>query len=106
MGREEASGKSKTKSLEAIFGARDTAAEIQRDAEMAMQNRYPSPPEVKKLSTRAKGIPVFPSTIKGTARSMTTTTAKDDICAFFFGQEELMAGMGQQGAKISSINPD
>ena len=43
---------------------------------------------------------------KGTARSMTTTTAKDDIQAFFFDQEGLMAGMGLQGAKISAINPD
>jgi lipid-binding SYLF domain-containing protein len=43
---------------------------------------------------------------KGTARSMTTTTAKDDIYAFFFDQEGLMAGMGLQGTKISPINPD
>jgi hypothetical protein len=39
------------------------------------------------------------------AKSMTTTTAKDDIYAFIFGQEGLMAGLGVQGNKITKINP-
>jgi lipid-binding SYLF domain-containing protein len=43
----------------------DTAEEIQRDAEMALQELYASSPEAKKLSTKAKGILVFPRIIKG-----------------------------------------
>ena len=43
---------------------------------------------------------------KGTAGSMTTSTAKEDIYAFFFDQEGLMAGLGLQGSKISKITPD
>jgi lipid-binding SYLF domain-containing protein len=43
---------------------------------------------------------------EGVARSLTTTTAKDDIYAFFFDQKGLMAGLGLQGSKISSITPD
>jgi lipid-binding SYLF domain-containing protein len=42
----------------------------------------------------------------GVASSLTTTTAKKDIYAFFFGQKGLMAGMGLQGSKISRITPD
>jgi len=41
----------------------------------------------------------------GAAKSMTTTTAKDDIYAFIFDQKGLMAGIGLQGSKISKINP-
>jgi lipid-binding SYLF domain-containing protein len=37
---------------------------------------------------------------------MTTSTAKDDIYAFFFGQKGLMAGIGLQGSKITKIDPD
>ena len=40
----------------------------------------------------------------GTARALTTTTAKADIYAFFFSQQGLMAGLGLQGSKISKIN--
>ncbi len=43
---------------------------------------------------------------EGVARSLTTTTAKDDIYAFIFDQKGLMAGIGLQGSKISSITPD
>ena len=39
------------------------------------------------------------------ARSLTTTTAKSDIYAFFFDQKGLMAGMGLQGAKITQKEP-
>ena len=40
----------------------------------------------------------------GAARALTTTTAKDDVYAFIFGQRGLMAGIGLQGSKISRIN--
>ncbi len=43
---------------------------------------------------------------KGMAGSLTTSTAKEDIYAFFFDQKGLMAGLGLQGSKISKINPD
>ena len=35
----------------------------------------------------------------------TTTTMKDDIYAFVFGQKGLMAGLGIQGNKITPITP-
>lgn len=40
----------------------------------------------------------------GKARALTTTTARDDIYAFFFDQKGLMAGAGLQGTKISNID--
>jgi lipid-binding SYLF domain-containing protein len=40
---------------------------------------------------------------EGMAR--TTTTAKDDIYAFIFGQKGLMAGLGIQGSKITRMQP-
>lgn len=60
---------------------------------------------------KSKGweIGVGPSVVvvdAGLAKSLTTTTAKDDIYAFFFDQKGLMAGLGLQGSKISRINPD
>ena len=42
---------------------------------------------------------------EGMAKSLTTTTMKDDIYAFIFGQKGLMAGFGIQGNKITKINP-
>jgi lipid-binding SYLF domain-containing protein len=42
---------------------------------------------------------------EGMAKSATTTTMKDDIYAFIFGQKGLMAGLGVQGNKITKINP-
>ena len=42
---------------------------------------------------------------EGKAKTMTTTTAKDDIYAFIFGQKGLMAGLGVQGNKITKITP-
>ncbi len=53
-------------------------------------------------------IGVGPSIVvvdKGTAKSLTTTTAKEDIYAFFFDQKGLMAGLGLQGSKITPIKP-
>lgn len=43
---------------------------------------------------------------EGMAGSLTTTSAKDDIYAFFFDQGGLMVGLGLQGTKITKINPD
>ena len=42
---------------------------------------------------------------EGKAKTMTTTTAKDDIYAFIYGQKGLMAGLGVQGNKITKITP-
>ena len=41
----------------------------------------------------------------GKAKSLTTTTAKDDVYAFIFSQKGLMGGLGIQGSKITKINP-
>jgi lipid-binding SYLF domain-containing protein len=43
---------------------------------------------------------------EGKAKTVTTTTAKDDIYAFIFGQSGLMAGLGIQGNKITKIDPN
>ena len=54
-------------------------------------------------------IGVGPSLVvvdKGFAGSMTTTTAKDAIYAFFFDQKGLMGGLGLKGSKITRIHPD
>ena len=158
----------------------DTAAEIDREVDAALQKLYSDVPAAKELAKVAKGILVFPNVIKaglivggqygegalrkgdktvgyyrtlaasyglqagaqsfgyalfflnesaleylssskgweigvgpsivivdeGLAGSMTTTTAKEDIYAFFFGQKGLMAGLGLQGSKITRITPD
>ncbi len=42
---------------------------------------------------------------EGKAKNLTTTTMKDDIYAFVFGQKGLMAGVGIQGNKITKITP-
>ena len=49
-------------------------------------------------------IGVGPSIVivdEGMARSLTSTTLKDDVYAFFFSHQGLMAGMGLQGSKIT-----
>lgn len=54
-------------------------------------------------------IGVGPSIVivdEGVARSLTTTTAKEDVYAFIFDQKGLMAGLGIQGSKISRIYPE
>lgn len=43
---------------------------------------------------------------KGYATSMSTTTLRDGVYAFFFGQRGLMAGLSLQGTKITKITPD
>jgi lipid-binding SYLF domain-containing protein len=157
-----------------------TAAEIDRDVDNAMQKLYGGSPAAKNLATVAKGILVFPNVVKGglivggqygkgalrmggktagyyntaaasyglqagvqsfgyamffmtdaalnylkesagwevgvgpsivvvdegVARSLSTTTAKDDVYVFFFDQKGLMAGLGIQGSKITRIQPD
>jgi lipid-binding SYLF domain-containing protein len=41
----------------------------------------------------------------GLSASLSTTTARSDIYAFFFDQQGLMAGLGLQGTKIFRIHP-
>ena len=58
----------------------------------------------------AKGfeVGVGPSVVlvdEGIAKTTTTSTLKDDIYAFVFGQKGLMAGLGIQGNKITKITP-
>ena len=51
-------------------------------------------------------VGVGPSVVvvdEGMAKNMTSTTIKDDIYAFVFGQRGLMAGIGLQGNKITRI---
>ena len=53
-------------------------------------------------------VGVGPSVVvmdEGKAKTSTTTTMKDDIYAFIFGQKGLMAGLGIQGNKIGKIDP-
>lgn len=42
---------------------------------------------------------------QGVAAGLSTSTLRDDIYVFVFGQTGLMAGMGLQGSKITKINP-
>jgi len=42
---------------------------------------------------------------KGAGKSLTTTTGRDDVYAFIFSQQGLMAGLGLQGSKITKIDP-
>ncbi|MGE0715793.1 MAG: YSC84-related protein [Alphaproteobacteria bacterium] len=42
---------------------------------------------------------------EGLAKSLTTTTARSDVYAFFFDQKGLMAGLGLQGSKITRFEP-
>jgi hypothetical protein len=37
------------------------------------------------------------------AKALTTTTVTQDVYAFIFGQEGLVAGLGLQGSKITKI---
>lgn len=41
----------------------------------------------------------------GIARSLSTTTSRKGVYAFFFDQKGLMGGLGLQGTKITKINP-
>jgi len=56
--------------------------------------------------TKGWEIGVGPSVVvvdEGVAKSLTTTTLKDDAYAFIFSQQGLMAGVGIEGTKISRI---
>jgi lipid-binding SYLF domain-containing protein len=66
--------------------------------------------EALKQLDKADGfeVGVGPSVVvmdEGKAKTSTTTTMKEDIFAFIFGQKGLMAGLGIQGNKISKIDP-
>lgn len=53
-------------------------------------------------------VGVGPSVVlldEGKAKTVTSTTMKDDIYAFIFSQKGLMAGLGVQGNKITRIRP-
>jgi lipid-binding SYLF domain-containing protein len=53
-------------------------------------------------------IGVGPSIVvvdQGKAKTMTSTTLRDDVYAFIFGQKGLMAGLGLQGSKITKTSP-
>jgi lipid-binding SYLF domain-containing protein len=41
---------------------------------------------------------------EGLARTLTSTTIQNDIYAFIFNQQGLMAGLGIQGSKITKTN--
>jgi lipid-binding SYLF domain-containing protein len=67
-------------------------------------------PQALEALDSAKGfeVGVGPSVVvvdEGMAKSTTTTTLKDDVYGFVFGQKGLMAGLGLQGNKISKITP-
>jgi lipid-binding SYLF domain-containing protein len=53
-------------------------------------------------------IGVGPSVVfvdEGLAKNLSSTTIKEGIYAFIYGQQGLMAGLGIQGSKITRINP-
>ena len=53
-------------------------------------------------------VGVGPSVVvvdQGMGKTMTTTTATEDIYAFIFSQKGLMAGIGLQGNKITPLKP-
>ncbi len=53
-------------------------------------------------------VGVGPSVVvfdEGLARTLTTSTIKEDIYAVVFGQKGLMAGAGLQGSKITKTSP-
>ena len=71
---------------------------------------FMNPAALKQLD-KADGfeVGVGPSVVvldEGKAKNVTTTTAKDDIYAFIFGQKGLMAGLGIQGNKITRTKPN
>jgi lipid-binding SYLF domain-containing protein len=62
-----------------------------------------------RVLTEAAGfdVGVGPSVVvvdEGMGRTLTTVTAKQDIYAFIFGQQGLMAGIGVQGNKITKVS--
>lgn len=60
-------------------------------------------------STSGWEIGVGPSVVvvdAGLAKKLSSTTLKDDIYAFIYGQQGLMAGLGIEGSKITQFTPD
>jgi len=60
-------------------------------------------------SSQGWEVGVGPSVVvvdEGIAKSLSTTTAKDEIYAFVFGQEGLMAGVSLEGSKITKFVPE
>ena len=51
------------------------------------------------------GAPSLVIADEGFSAAMSTTTMQKGICAFFFGQKGLMAGIGLQGTKITEYTP-
>jgi len=54
-------------------------------------------------------IGVGPSIVvidSGAGGNFSSTTAKEDVYAFIYGQQGLMAGIGIEGSKITEITPD
>jgi lipid-binding SYLF domain-containing protein len=51
------------------------------------------------------GAPSLVIADEGFSTAMSTTTMQKGICAFFFGQKGLMAGIGLQGTKITEYTP-
>ena len=60
------------------------------DAKAALSKLYESEPAAKLIGEKAK--------------TLTTTTLKDDVYAFNFDQKSLMAGLGLQGSKITKLD--
>lgn len=51
------------------------------------------------------GAPSLVVVDQGVSKSVSTTSLKKEVYAFFFDQKGLMGGLGLQGAKISKIHP-
>jgi hypothetical protein len=64
--------------------------EFVADANAALQSLYGSELVAKLIGEKAK--------------TLTTTTLKDDVYAFNFDQKSLMAGLGLQGSKITKLD--
>ena len=58
-------------------------------------------------ATEGFQVGVGPSVVvldDGMARSVTSNTLTQDVYAFVFGQQGLMAGVGLEGTKITKLN--
>lgn len=84
------------------------SAEIDRDVDYAL---FFMNDAAMNYLNRSQGweIGIGPSIVvvdAGVAKSLTTSTAKDNVYAFIFDQKGLMAGLGLQGSKITRIHPE
>jgi hypothetical protein len=62
---------------------------------------YREAPDSGDRSRRGPSVVVMD---EGIAKSLTSTTAKDEVYAFIFSQSGLMAGLGLQGNKITKLD--